>query len=568
MKKPLFPHVGKSLSRSGGVNAGLVIGYTGLTLVVARAVPGGRHQILAWARETYGSEITRSSPGFPAVLKAVLDRHLAPYPSAHIWCMIQSKGVETRFLVLPDVPPRHLPAAAFWTFKKEVTLNGEDIVFDFDVTGARETQGKKELEIMACSAPVKDLQELKALFKTVGYPLRGITVTSFAFQNLFRTGFAGRGSDVIGTLFIGTDWSRIDIFDRGNLVLSRDIKTGTRSMTEVIDEQNLSARRADISIDAYLTAEEDQNVGAVEPPPDLPVHATDFFGLIQDGDQDRLDQAFDLVRPVVDRLIRQIERTFEHFSMTASGKRVERLYFTGPLCAFGPLLAYTQKQLNIPVSTISPFRPEDEQKPRDNARIIDDDEFVPATGLALSGTDHTLNFNFTYTDKVKRRQNRRLSRGLGLALALAAAGGLILHWGMSTRLSAMKNETESLSRQAATRSALYGKPRIMDLSGHIDTLKSRMGKQAEAHRAPAILAELTRLLSGDIRLTAVEFRDGGPAALSVKGLAPGGDRTSLDRLVERLENSPLIHSVVLAHVKAQAVDDQPVHYFEMTLELK
>jgi Tfp pilus assembly protein PilN len=112
----------------------------------------------------------------------------------------------------------------------------------------------------------------------------------------------------------------------------------------------------------------------------------------------------------------------------------------------------------------------------------------------------------------------------------------------------------------------------MALSERIGTLKSRMGDQARAYRAPAMLAEISRLLGSDIRLTALEFRDGalagGPITLSIKGLALSGERAVLDRLIDRLEASPLVHGVSLVHAKAHDHEGKTVHYFESTLELK
>lgn len=209
----------------GGINAGVVLGYTSLIYVVARVDAGKKMDMLAWGKEPYGPGVTRKSPEFPDVLKKILKKCLGPYKKAKIWCTIQSKGVETRFLVVPEAPSKHLPKTVFWAFKKEAAIGDEALVFDFDVLGSRETKGRKELEILACSAPVSDLEEIQAVFKMADRPLSGITVTSFAFQNLFRTGYSGEGSSHIGTLFIGTDWSRIDIFSQGNLILSRDIKT-------------------------------------------------------------------------------------------------------------------------------------------------------------------------------------------------------------------------------------------------------------------------------------------------------------------------------------------------------
>ena len=44
------------------------------------------------------------------------------------------------------------------------------------------------------------------------------------------------GEGTFASLFIGNDFSRIDIYSKNNLVMTRGIKTGISSMMEAIDE--------------------------------------------------------------------------------------------------------------------------------------------------------------------------------------------------------------------------------------------------------------------------------------------------------------------------------------------
>lgn len=569
----------RSFSFGKEVRAGIVLGYTHLTIVIARSHSEKEFEILAWGKEPYGEGVNRNSPSFHTALKPILSRYLKRYKKVAIWCMIQSKGVETRFLVLPDMAPKHLPKAVFWTFKKEVDLGKQEMIFDFDVTGSRQGQDKKELEIMACSAPAKDIQEIRDLFKRAGWPLAGVTVTSFAFQNMFRTGFAGQGSRNIGTLFIGTDWSRIDIFSNGNLILSRDIKTGTRSMTEVIDEQIKEEKDEGISIDAYLKTDEPLNqeiqTGSesekeIESP--SPLKANHFFGMIHDGDQGQLNEVFEKIHPVVDRLIRQIERTFDHFSMTCKGERVERLYFTGPLCAFSPLLSYTEKQLGVPVSTLSPFEKEGTGKQKNIAEIIEQDDYVPSTGLALSSLSRTLNFNFIYKDKQLRRWNGTASKMLFLALVLLGAVGLFSHLGLDRAQSLAKMDIQILTKDLSIKEALYGKTGILNLSKRIIEGKERGAILAKTHQSAAALADITLLLPRDVKLTAFEYeeRDMTPdtAVLKLKGLVFSQNRQNLDMFIDKLSASSFVKSVTLTHVNDMEHKEKKGFYFETTLEFK
>jgi len=561
---------------SSGINAGIVLGYTGLVYVIARVDGTKNAEIIARGKEFYGEGITRKSPGFNDVIKQVLNRCLGKYRNAKIWCTIQSKGVETRFLVVPDAPPKHLAKAVLWAFKKEAALGDEDIVFDFDVIGTRETKGRQELEILACSAPVAELNEIKSVFQQAGRPLTGITVTSFAFQNLFRTGFSGEGSQNIGTLFIGADWSRIDIFSNGNLILSRDIKTGTRSMDEVfVDQGEPEKQRQEtvIDMDRYLSETEQEAIGEGkfdESPVNsvIPEAPKGMLELLQKGTAQDRELFFGRIIPVVNRLIRQMERTFEHFSMTTVGRKVERLYFTGPLCSFRRLLDFTGEQLNIPVLTINPFPGED----HDDITVFD--EFVPATGLALSDNNHTLNFNYTYKDKENKRINRTVTWVMVLMLLVTAGAGFLFQ--KITNSSEIRHAAtiSQMTLDIAVRENICGRATIMVYSDRLIEKKKQLDGLKKKAFGAAVLADISRVTQGHIRLTSFLFEQdadaSGAAHVELKGVTlgqPEQAKAEHDAWIETIKGLNRVKQVTVTHSGQAAVDDQQVLYFEMDLTL-
>ena len=87
---------------------------------------------------------------------------------------------------------------------------------------------------MAYTAPKQEIKDLKDLFSKAGFPLTGISIVPFALQSLLRTGRIKTDESHISSLYIGRDWSRIDIFSEGCLVLSRGIKAGVKTMLEAL----------------------------------------------------------------------------------------------------------------------------------------------------------------------------------------------------------------------------------------------------------------------------------------------------------------------------------------------
>ena len=90
------------------------------------------------------------------------------------------------------------------------------------------------MDVMAYTAYLEEVKALKNLFLKAGFPLTGISIVPYAFQALLRTPRIYSDEPNVSSLYIGRDWSRIDIFPNGNLKLSRGIQAGVRTMIEAL----------------------------------------------------------------------------------------------------------------------------------------------------------------------------------------------------------------------------------------------------------------------------------------------------------------------------------------------
>jgi len=84
--------------------------------------------------------------------------------------------------------------------------------------------------------PAQEVEDLKDLFVRSA-SAGGHLIVPFAFQTLLRSGRLEAHGTAVSNLYIGRDWSRIDIFSDGNLVLSRGIKAGIRTMVEALQHE-------------------------------------------------------------------------------------------------------------------------------------------------------------------------------------------------------------------------------------------------------------------------------------------------------------------------------------------
>ena len=63
----------------------------------------------------------------------------------------------------------------------------------------------------------------------------------------------------------------------------------------------------------------------------------------------------DMISPVLDRLIRQVERTLGHFTLHFNNKQVSKLYLGGEISGHNPLVEMMGDQLSYPIGHLNPF---------------------------------------------------------------------------------------------------------------------------------------------------------------------------------------------------------------------
>ena len=89
-------------------------------------------------------------------------------------------------------------------------------------------QGKPKYSVMVYTAPKAEIERIKTIiFDDMGINLAGITIVPFAMQNIFRSKWMPATEEIFASLFIGNNFSRIDVYNKENLVMTRGIKTGS-----------------------------------------------------------------------------------------------------------------------------------------------------------------------------------------------------------------------------------------------------------------------------------------------------------------------------------------------------
>jgi len=522
-------------------------------------------------------------------LKAGLDQFCEGLSNFNLWGAIQSANVETRCIRIPKLPRKQVANAIFWTFTKKTPFDKKSDILDYEIIGDIAEGGVKKTEVLAFKAPKSDVGAYQAAFQKIGYPLKGISIVPFAIQNLFRSGIIAHPDQDTCCLFIGRDWSRIAIYNQGNLVLSRGIKAGMRSMVDAINsallkEEDWNQSISKVNSDDAPGAEPD----AVAINPKAQLLFFDFIGvsspdLAGASSNQKIDRSriFQMVLPAMERLIRQIERTFEHYTLNFNSEGVKRIFISGQVIANSKLVSYFETQLDMPVVPMNPFpagSPFTQQ-----IRIPDaasaKEAFVPAIGLALSSNSITPNFLFTHEDKdiVEdiRRKNMRILTICMLCLMVMIG---VFSW-QQKNLDTQRIRVEELNNQLIQYSPPAKKELLLALYAKAKQKKKLASQIIQRYAPAAIITELADITPSNIRLLSMDaglaYKGAQAASFSsnsvtIEGIIfgdAGSFETILTNYLLSLKNSPLFLKPSVQTKQIEFYYDQEIMRFIARLEV-
>lgn len=536
---------------------GIDIGRDYIRLVKAAEISGGVRQIIDRRRFALPPNMDRNSPEFAAFLKSSLSSICGSPAKSDLWAMMSAANVEVRHVRIPKVVKKQIDNAIYWTARKENSFDEKETVFNFELQGEVIEQGIPKLSAMVYTAPRRDIEDLKALFSKIGWPLTGISIVPFSVQNLFRTGWVSTPEGTIVNLFIGNDHSRIDIYSGGNLVMTRGIKAGVNSMVE-----SLTETFNDIKPEG-LTAEQSRKILNSLSPDSPQLEETDA------GFDFRKDEIFEMIRPALERLVSQVDRTFKYYATEMSGDRIARIYVSGAMNIYKPIVDYVGSQLEIESTVLDPMLVNESAACPD----VDDSDclseriaFGPALGLALSDKEETPNLIYTYKEKERDASVKQINRAVFAAFLVVVliCSGILFY--QNRVISQRKAVIAGLETELAQLGSPVDRDQLLKTAARVSKLRELSKVYANRYLGMVVISELATLTPANIRfldlkvnLGSVPERDTAKISgespkkvrveeVTLEGLIMGERKvfeTSLAGYMMALEASPLFHQVTI-----------------------
>ena len=285
--------------------------------------------------------------------------------------VVSAKPPAIRYLTLPKMPKEELAEAVKWETKKLITTPLEELIIDFLILGEMEERGSKKYELLLVAADRQAVLNHLSIFKKAGVDVAVIDVNPLAILKTFKKGCKIGEKENVIFVDIGAGQIDISIFKDGSLRFNRNIVGGGNEITKAI-EKNLGFE--------YREAEELKRLYGLS---DYSKPQGNKVDRPLSSDEDGKRKVADSIKPVVDRIILEIQRSIDYYKAQFREGAVSKIILTGGVSLMPGLLEYFSMYFEIEVSMDNPFQ---------NLRCDDDlvrdlilmaPRFSTSVGLAL-----------------------------------------------------------------------------------------------------------------------------------------------------------------------------------------
>lgn len=484
------------------------------------------------------------------VVAAILGRELrrlGAEPPCELWAAIPHRQAEIIPLTIPISTELEPADAVLWAAKKQTEI-GERLLDFTPVREAAPTPNK--MRVLAFLAEQKAINELTQLFNEAGFPLTGITLPSLAIQHLFSRRWLESPAESFVHLFLDEDQAYIDLYHERQLLFSREIKTGLSSLRVGEIAPPAPEPRPEIAFPTPIPtpSEESREIELsldMETPPGDSDETADQASAQQAADLPAEEEPtirFEL--SAIHRLVRQLERTFDHCANNLGLPRPTRLHLAGRAELPDQLLPALETELGVPCAFLDPFAGNrlllggaiPPPQPHQRRRLTE------AMGLALADNRREQNFLFTSRaregEKKIHRSNRLILSGF-IILTIALA---IFYGGERNLLKQHKSELARLEQQIATLTTGRTSPaELMQTAASLKEKRQVAEKMTAVFRPLALIGHALEQRPPEIRLG--ELATDAAGRLTLQGMAHGeGLRKELvlAQYLKGLADSPLV----------------------------
>lgn len=241
---------------------------------------------------------------------------------------LPGSAVVVREISVPRMSPAELAGSIGWEAERHIPFEPRDVNLDYQVVDrGMDAEGSPTMAVLLAAAKKSTIAEYAAVAAQAGCVPVVLDIAAFALQNAYAAygGWDGDGS--VALLNAGASTINVNIVRGGRSVFTRDIAAGGNAYTDALRvARSLSFREAEKLKKAG--GGNGRNVEIPEP----------------------------AVREVTERLLLEIEKTFDFFAASQPLVRLDRIVLSGGASRGRELTAAIAERFDASLERFDPFR--------------------------------------------------------------------------------------------------------------------------------------------------------------------------------------------------------------------
>jgi len=474
------------------------------------------------------------------------------------------------------MPKSELREAVRWEMKNHLPFPTESAQIDFIILGESADKDPKKLDLIAAVCPKQLIDRTLAIAEAAGLNPVHLTVGPFALWNLMLSLETFEKDKVIGLIDLGAEKKGIYLFQDGILQFGREVTPGGMDLTRAIMEGMDSDEEHQL---LYDRAEKIKH--------EMGIPSKVFYEKNGDPSSNRSKIPY-LVRPVLERLMAEIGRSFDYYRNQFHVERIDRLFLTGGGANTKNIATYLSETLGLPVERLNPFDKTLVDVKKIEAQFLDQrrSAFAIAVGIALPDRKRIELLPVKEPYWSKARMERWIPR---LAAAITLLAFIWFIWNMSAELATLKKERDERMAKVKTLEMLQAK--LTMLKEKENKMKADLSLFPSSTIIPVpfrkSLTGVSRIVPDNVTVTLLSIQsdkissekkpskeespENGAYELQIKGIAFGTDNhclTALARMIEGLEKSSLFKNAKLVSADENKSYNRPGVGFEIICDME
>ena len=301
-----------------GVTLGIDLGTSAIKVVQLVQAKGGR-KLTRFEIKPIPVDMRTNETQRRAFIIAMLREIIARDKLTNVQALLALSGPGTSFntLTVPKMGKKDLQGAISLELKKTLAFELGQAYWDYRVRAEMPDRAGPKLEIITATSQRGVVKEIVTMMEAADIHVAGLTMTPCALHNLLEYGGIIEPEEVAVVLEIGARYSSLTFSKEGSLQFSRDLPVGSDHLTQALVRTiTLPQGRHDITLQEAEQMKRQLGIPRKDST-EQPIEGLN------------VTQILAMMRPVLERLLTELQRSLNYYRQTFKVQKINRLFLSG-----------------------------------------------------------------------------------------------------------------------------------------------------------------------------------------------------------------------------------------------